>query len=371
MQVSRFLFLLAGALALAACSKPAPTEEPIRSVKLMTVQLEAMESGAEFAGDVRARVESRLGFRVGGKLVRRPAEVGQRVQAGAVLAQLDPQDFKLATEAVQAQLASVVTQRDLAAADVRRYRELKEQNFISGIELDRREATLKAAEAQVNQVRAQLTSQANQGSYTTLVADQAGTVIAVDAEPGQVVAAGAPVVRLAQDGPRDVVFAVPEDRVGRMRVGSAVDVVQWSSGTRLQGQIREVAAVADPVTRTFQVKVGLGPKDQPPLGSTVTVRPSALSAQGLPVIRVPTSALKRDPQGSAVWVFDPATSSVRSQLVEVQVADGNLAVVSKGLTPGVQVVTAGVHVLSPGQKVRAYRATGDVAASPQRAASGS
>lgn len=371
MRVSHLILLLAGSLALGACSKPAPTEEPVRAVKLLTVQIEAMQSGAEFAGEVRARAESRLGFRVAGKLVRRPVEVGQRVKAGAMLAQLDPQDFKLATDAVQAQLAAMVTQRDLAEADVRRYRELKEQNFISGIELDRREATLKAAEAQVNQLRAQLSSQANQGSYTNLTADVAGTVIAVDAEPGQVLGAGAPVVRLAQDGPRDVVFAVPEDRVGRMQLGSAVEVVQWASGTRLQGQIREVAALADPVTRTFQVKVGLGPKDQLPLGSTVTVRPSALSAQGMPVLRVPTSALKRDPQGSAVWVFDPATSSVRSQLVEVQVADGNLAVVSKGLAPGMQVVAAGVHVLSPGQKVSVYRAAGDAAGAPQRAASGS
>lgn len=347
---------------LVGCSKPSPAPEPVRSVKLFTVAVESMVSGAEFAGEVRARVESRPGFRVGGKVTRRQVDVGQRVRPGQALAQLDAQDFKLAADAMKAQLLVATTNRDLAAADVRRYRELKEQNFVSGIELDRKEATLKAAAAQVEQAQAQVQTMGNQATYASLLSDVAGTVVAVDVEPGQVVAAGAPIVRIAQDGPRDVVFAVPEDRVGLMVIGSRVDIRQWATESRFSGSVREVAALADPVTRTFQVKVALEAKQPPPLGSTVTVVPAALSTKGLPVIKIPTSALKQDGQSSAVWVFDPANMTIRSQTVQVVAADGNAAVIANGLQPGMQVVSAGVHVLTAGQKVSIYRAPAAVSA---------
>ena len=137
----------AAALLLVWCSKPGPTPEPVRSVKLLTVGVGALQSQTEYAGEVRARVESRLGFRVGGKIVQRQAELGQRVKAGQVLAQLDPQDYQLAAQAAQAQVSAAQIQRDLAAADVKRYTALKEQNFISGAELVRRQATLQAAQA--------------------------------------------------------------------------------------------------------------------------------------------------------------------------------------------------------------------------------
>ncbi len=369
MQIPKSALIAASVVVLMACSKPAPVEEPIRAVKLMTVQIDTMNSGAEFAGELRARVESRLAFRVGGKVTRRPAEIGQRVRPGQTLAQLDAQDFKLAAEAMRAQLQVTVTNRDLAAADVKRYRDLKEQNFVSGIELDRREATYKAAAAQVDQMQAQLSTLSNQSGYTTLVADVAGVVTAVEAEPGQVVAAGATVVRIAQDGPRDVVFSIPEDRVVLMKLGSPVEVRQWSDGSRLSGSIREVAALADPVTRTFQVKVALQGSEALPLGSTVTVLPQALSAKGQPVIKVPTSALKQDGKGSAVWVFDPASKTVRSQGVVVLAADGNEAVISQGLEPGMQIVSAGVHVLQAGQRVGVFRAAAAAAPVSVKAAS--
>jgi len=338
-----------------ACSKPPPAEAPVRSVKLMTVSLGAIGAGPEFAGEVRARVESRLGFRVAGKLIKRQAEVGQRVRAGQVIAQLDPQDYKLASDAMRAQLQVALTNRDLSEADFKRYKDLREQNFVSGAEIERREATLKSANAQVEQLRAQLAVQGNQSGYATLVADVAGTVTAVDAEPGQVVAAGATVVRIAQDGPRDVVFAVAEDRLADITLGSTVEVRRWSVGTRLTGKVREVAALADPVTRTYLVKAAVEGNEPPPLGSTVSVAPQALSAKGMPAIKLPTSALKQDGKGSAVWVFDPATMTVRSQPVQLVAADGNEVVVAAGLAPGMQVVVAGVHVLSPGQKVSVYQ----------------
>lgn len=350
--------LIAAALVLTACSKPAPSEEPIRAVKVVTVGLGTIQSGAEFSGEVRPRVESRLGFRVAGKLVRRPVELGQTVKAGQVLAQLDPQDYKLAADAARAQLASAATNRDLAAADFKRFKELRDQNFISGAELERRETTLKAAQAQFDQAQAQLNSQGNQAAYTTLVADVSGVVTAISAEPGQVVTAGTPVVQIAQDGPRDVVFAVPEDKVALIKAGSSVDVRVWASKTTVKGVVREVAASADPVTRTFTVKVGLDAKDALALGTTVSVVPQAFDRSGVQVVKLPTSALVQSGKSTAVWVLDTPSMTVKLQTITVATADGNEVVVAEGLQPGAQVVVAGVHVLSPGQKVSLYQQKG-------------
>ena len=357
---SRLLLVLATATVLAACSRPAPPEEPVRSVKLMTVGVGAMQSSLEYAGEVRARVESRLGFRVAGKIVQRQAELGQRVKAGQVLAQLDPKDYQLAADAARAQVASATTQRDLAAADLKRYQALKDQNFISGAELERREATLKAAQATLDQARAQLSSQGNQAAYTTLVADGSGVVTGIDAEPGQVVAAGAPVVRIAQDGARDAVFAVPEDLVGQLRVGQEVAVRPWGGAAegaaKLRATVRDIAASADPVTRTFTVKAALSGSPLPPLGATLTVYPSAFAPSGVQALRLPTSALWAQGQQTAVWVFDAASSTVRAQVIEVAQVDGNEVLVRAGLQAGAQVVATGVHVLAPGQKVSIYQA---------------
>lgn len=342
-------------LALAACTKAEPPQEPVRAVKVITVGVDNFQSTHEFAGEVRARVESRLGFRVAGKIIQRQAELGQRVKAGQVLAQLDPRDYQLAADAARAQLAAATTNRDLAAADFKRYATLKDQNFISGAELERRETAFKAAQAQLDQAKAQLASQGNQAGYTSLVADVSGVVTAIEAEVGQVVSAGSPVVRIAQEGPRDVVFSVPEDKVAAIKPGSEVSVRAWSDNTALAGKVREVAASADPVTRTYPVKVSLDATTPPPLGATVYVAPRALSLAGTPVIKLPTSALRKEGQGTAVWVLDKATMTLKSQPVQIAMADGNEAVVSSGLQPGMLVVSAGVHVLSPGQKVTIYQ----------------
>ncbi|WP_219218586.1 efflux RND transporter periplasmic adaptor subunit [Variovorax boronicumulans] len=357
------------AVAVAGCSKPPPVEEPLRSVKVQTVGTSAFDTVPEFSAEVRARIESQLGFRVAGKILRRQAELGQHVQAGQVLAQLDPQDYRLAADAARAQQAAAVTNRDLASADLKRYRELRAQNFISGAELERREATFKSSQAQLDQAQAQQASQGNQASYTTLVADVAGVVTAIDAQPGQVVSAGTPVVRIAQDGARDVVFAVPEDRAALIRPGSAVTVRGWAGGAELEGKVREVAASADAVTRTYSVKVAIDAATSPALGATVYARPKALSNAGAAVLKLPTSALRQEGSGSAVWVLDTATMTVRSQPVQVATADGNEAVIAAGIAPGMQVVVAGVHVLSPGQKVTVYQGkTPAPAAAPAPAA---
>ena len=346
--------LLAAAAFLGGCSKPPPAEEPVRAVKLLTVGESAYGSGYEYAADVRPRVEARLGFRVAGKITRRAVELGQRVQAGQLLAQVDATDYQLAADAARAQVSSATTQRDLAAADLKRFQGLRDQGFISAAEIERRTAQLKAAQATLDQSRAQLSSQGHQAGYTQLLADAPGVVTGIEAEVGQVVSAGTPVVRVAQDGPRDVVFAVPEDRVAGVRAGQVVDVRAWASDVRWTGTVREVAASADPVTRTFTVKVALA-GDAPPLGATVYVLPRQSGAQGVPVIKLPTSALRQAGQGSAVWVFDAASGTVQSQPVEVATADGNEVVITAGLKPGMQVVATGVHVLSPGQKVSVYK----------------
>ena len=348
------LLVVAGMLS--ACSKPAPSEEPVRAVKVITVGADAQHTSAEYSGEVRARVESRLGFRVAGKIIRRTVELGQRVRAGEVLAQLDPQDYKLSADAARAQLAAAATNRDLAAADFKRYKDLREQNFISSAELERRETTLKAAQAQFDQAQAQLSGQGNQVAYTTLVADGSGVVTAVDAEVGQVVTAGTPIVRIAQDGARDVVFAVPEDRVQAVRVGSAAQVLLWASQQTLHGTVREVAASADPVTRTYSVKLTMDGRDVLPLGATASVTAAALAPGSAPVIKLPTSALLRDGNTSAVWLLDPTTMTVKLQPIEIATADGNGVVISHGLVAGMQVVVAGVHVLQSGQKVTIFQA---------------
>lgn len=348
--------VLASGLLLGACSKPTPTEEPIRAVKLLTIGAENLQSGQEFSGDVRARVESRLGFRVAGKIVQRTVELGQHVHAGQVLARIDAQDYQLAAQAAQSQVQSARTNLDLAAAEYKRYKGLREQNFISAAELERREATLKAAQSQFDQAQAQGTAQGNQAAYTTLIADVAGVVTAVEAEVGQVVTAGTPVVRIAQDGVRDAVISVPENQIAAMKVGAPATVRVWGSADVREGTVREVAASADAVTRTFTVKVAL--KDNPPpLGATVTVQPrGAKVAEG--VIKLPTSALKEhgtSGKGSAVWVFDPASMTVKSQPVELGAPDGDSVIVKSGLQAGMQVVAAGVHVLNAGQKVTVYQ----------------
>jgi len=341
---------------LVACSKAEPPKEPLRSVKLITVAGSALDVEGEYSAEVRARVESRLGFRVGGKLVLRPAEQGQRVDAGQLLAQIDAQDYQLAAQAALAQVSAAQSQRDLAAAEFKRYEALKAQNFISGAELERRDTALKAADAALNQAKAQAQAQGNQAGYTRLTASHAAVVTGVEAEVGQVVSAGQPVVRLAHDGPRDAVFAVSEKMALALKLGQSMQATLVSTGQPLKGKVRELAASADPVTRTYAVKLALDASERLPLGATVNVLAAHLPGSQPAVIKLPTSALRQEGQGTVVWVLDEASMTVNTQAVEVGTVDGNEVVIQSGLKPGQKVVIAGVHVLSPGQKVTVFGA---------------
>ncbi|MEZ5702104.1 MAG: efflux RND transporter periplasmic adaptor subunit [Burkholderiaceae bacterium] len=357
--------LILTTVGLMACSRPEAPAEPVRAVKLTVVSRSATTAEQEMAGEVRARHEARLGFRVGGKLVERPVEMGQHVKVGQLLARLDGNDLALASSAAHAQVAAAQTQRDLAAADLKRFVDLKAKGFVSAADIERRQASLDAAEAALRQARAQSAVQGNQAGYARLVSDADGVVVSVDADVGQVVSAGTPVVRIARDGPRDVVFSVPETQVGQLKEGQAAKVRLWSAeeeGMRgfMDGTVREVAASADPVTRTYEVKVALADGAPVALGATAYVSFVPDSGQSKGVIKLPTSALMQAKAGekgqSAVWVFDSASGTVQPREVEVAGVDGYDVVIASGLKEGEEVVAAGVHVLSPGQKVVRFAA---------------
>jgi len=353
-------FALAGLAVLAACSKPAALPDPVRAVRTVTIAPQSASGSHEYAAEIRARTESRLAFRVGGKIARRAVDLGDAVKAGQVLAQLDPQDLQLGQESARAGLAAAQANLDLANADYKRYVELRNQGFIGAAELERRDTTLKSARAQFDQARAQAGVQGNQAAYASLVAGAAGVITGVDAEPGMVVSSGTTVLRLAHDGPRDVVFSVPEDQVGLIKALAAqpgrFKVRLWgAAATTLPATVREVAAAADPVTRTFLVKADIGNGPAPGtlrLGQTATVIVELPPVVG--VTKLPLTALKEEQGRTVVWLVDRASMTVKTQPVQVAGADGNDAVVSAGLAPGQVVVTAGVHVLNPGQKVKFY-----------------
>jgi multidrug efflux system membrane fusion protein len=343
---------------LAACSKEQVAPTPVRAVRTLVVSETGGVLEREFAAEVRARTESRLGFRVPGKVSRRLVELGQAVRTGQVLAQLDPQDLRLQQDAARAGLAAAEANATQANADLKRFTELKAQGFISAAELDRHVTAQKSADASLRQARAQAGVQSNQTSYAALVADASGVITSVDLEPGQVVNAGVPVLTLAQDGARDALFAVPEDlgQATRALVGKAgaIKVRRWGTSEWVPATIRELAAATDPVTRTYQVKADVG-KAGFELGQTasVTFNTPVRVTGG---VRVPLHALSEKDGQSVVWVLDGASMTVKPAPVITGDITGNVVLIAKGLTPGQEIVTAGAHTLSPGQKVRRYQA---------------
>ncbi|MCA1246618.1 efflux RND transporter periplasmic adaptor subunit [Massilia sp. MS-15] len=340
---------------LSGCGERAPQPQEVRPVRAIKLAAGGAAERVEFSGDVRPRYESRLGFRVGGKIIERKVEVGSVVRMGQVLVRLDPQDLRLAETEARASLRAAETERDLARADYQRHQQLRAQNFVSQAVLDAKRAALGAAQARVEAARAGLRGQSNQAGYASLASDTDGVVTAVDAEVGQVVAAGTPVVRVARTDEKEVVIGIPEDRVDALRQAGAVEVRLWARpGAALAGTIREVAPVADPATRTYAVKVALPPGADVRLGMSATVAIAAPAARP-DALRVPLSALVQDKGATSVWVVEGKDGGVRTvQLRPVQVAGqaGNDILLQGGVQAGQTVVTAGVHLLQPGQKVR-------------------
>lgn len=358
---------------LGACSKQAPAEAPVRAVRTLVLSETGGALEREFAAEIRARTESRLGFRVGGKVNRRLVELGQSVTAGQVLAQLDPQDLRLGQDAARAGLAAAEANAAQAASNLKRFTELKAQGFISAAELERHDTANRAAQASLQQARAQAGVQNNQTSYAALTADAAGVITSVDLEPGQVVGAGMPVLTLAHDGPRDAVFSVPEDMgpVVRAIVGKtgALKARRWGSSEWVPVTVRELAASTDPLTRTYLAKADVG-RAGFDLGQTATVvlHAPVRVAGG---VRVPLHALAERGGQSVLWVLDGQAMTVKPVPVTTGDITGNVVLVSKGIHPGQEIVTAGVHVLTPGQKVRRYQAVQPGVPGPSAPASGS
>lgn len=344
------ILALSGAVFLSACSKPAEKAEDIRPVRVVRLAADNVEAVAEFSGDVRARVESRLGFRVGGKIVTRKVDAGMLVKRGQVLMQLDPQDLQLAQAQANAGLKAAEGNRDLARAELRRYHELREKNFVSQAVLDGKETAFKAAQASYEQALAGYRNQSNQAGYASLISDVDGVVTSVDAEVGQVVAAGSPVVRVAQAGEKEIVIGIPEDKVEIMRRISDVRVRTWAKpNDSFPGKLRELSPVADTATRTYTAKIAIpNASDDIKLGMTAYVAFAAKTKD--PMIRLPLTALFHDKSTTSVWVVE--NGAVKLAPIQIAGTAGNDILVASGIAPGETIVTAGVNLLKPGQKVK-------------------
>jgi membrane fusion protein, multidrug efflux system len=337
---------------LTACSKATETKvEPVRPVRVQTIGEVAGSRGAEFAGELRPRHEVRLSFRVGGKIVERLVETGSVVRAGQPVARLDPADLALAAASTKAQVASAQSDRNLAEADFKRYRELRERNFISQAEFDRRASTLEAAEARLAATQAVFTQTANQAAYAVLVADGAGVITAIEAEAGQVVAAGQTVARLARRGEIEAAFAVPEAQ--RELVENAAGfLVNLSAlpGKSWQAKLRELSPAADPVTRTYAARVTLKEAgDDVELGMSARI---AVRANGTATrIEVPVAALVSRSDQPQVFLVDK-DGTVRPQAVKTAGIVDERVSIADGLKAGDVVVAAGAALLRAGQRVR-------------------
>jgi len=332
--------IIVSALALSACSKEAP---PVATVERPALTYVVGESGADsanvYSGEIRARHETVLGFRIGGKLVERLVDAGAFVKKGQVLARLDAADTGLQESAAAAQYR-------LAEDDLKRHRELRAQGFISQSVLDAKETALKAAAAQAGLAR-------NQAAYTTLVSDRAGVVSATLAEVGQVVGAGQPVVRVAQDGEREVAVAIPESRFSSLKVGMPVEVDVSAGGAEtkhLTGRLRELSPSADPASRTYPARVVLNKGGESvALGMTARVR-FGMGEKRSGFI-VPLSAIFQQGDKSAVWIVAQDRSvSLRPIAVTAYRDDG--AWIASGIAAGERIVSAGVHKLTAGDKIK-------------------
>ncbi|MBS3895894.1 efflux RND transporter periplasmic adaptor subunit [Silanimonas sp.] len=343
--------LLVPALLLAGCGQGEPVQEPPRPV--LVQQPQPAEAAVQaFAGDVRARHETLLAFRVGGKLAQREVEVGQRVRAGQVLARLDGADLRLAREAAEARLAAAEAEARLAAAEFERVGVLFERQLVSRSLFDARRSAREAADAQVGQARAQLRVAANQAAYGDLRAPADGVVAERFAEAGQVLAAGQPVFVVAEDGDREVAIALPESELARFTIGQPVQVELWAaSERRLPGRFREIAPAADPATRTFAARVAI----ETPVGVAVELGQSArvYAVRSTAVaLSVPLSALTEVEGRPALWVLNADRRSARRQEVEIGPYGPTSVPVLAGLAADDWVVVAGVHLLREGQPLR-------------------
>ena len=350
MRFGTVALVLTAAMQLAGCSSHAAAPEAPRYALIAHPQAADAIHAEVYSGDVHARFESQLGFRVAGKIKSRLVDVGNHVNAGQALAELDPLDLRLQVASAQATLSSAQAARDLAQAEYDRYHAMLDKHFISQTQFDTQQNSLKAAQAQVSQAQAALAVARNQSEYTTLRADHAGVITQITGEAGQVVTAGQTIAMLARDGDVEVEIAVPENRVADYHAGSPAALEAWADGKRVSGHVREIAPEADRTTRTYRVRVSLDDAAaSPKLGQTMRVYfvDATAAAQTL----VPLTALYETAGKPAVWIVDARTHQVHLAPVDVAAYREQGVMLTAGVEPKQWIVTAGVHKLRDGDAI--------------------
>ena len=337
------------ALLLTACGHEEPVQATVRPA--MVVQPEPSAQALDsYPGEVRARYEPDLAFRIGGKVSRRLVDEGQRVKANQALAELDPEDVRLQLDAARAQVAAAAANINLVRAERDRYKTQRERQMVSRSQYDNAENLYRSGEARLKQIKAEFDVASNQASYAVLRAPQDGVVAKRAVEVGQVVGAGQTVFTLATDGEREVLISLPEQHFGRFKVGQPVTVELWTQqGQRFAGTIRELSPAADPKSRTFAARITFTAGKVPAeLGQSARVFIQSADAVAL---TVPLSALTAENGATYVWVVG-ADNKLKKAPVRVGAFGEKTVPVLEGLNPDDWVVAAGVHVLLEGQQVR-------------------
>ncbi|MBI3901863.1 MAG: efflux RND transporter periplasmic adaptor subunit [Nitrosomonadales bacterium] len=342
-------FLLCLAL-LASCEKPPAPPEPLRPVKTMQVVMEPNEASFSLPGEVRARYETPLAFRVGGKITECKVNLGDIVHRGQILAKLEPADYQLATQSGAAGVAEARSALTLAEADLIRYRSLREKGFVSAAMLDQKQAAADAARARVEALQSAHAEQNRQLDYTTLPAESDGVVTGYDCNVGQVVNVGQPILKLAQAGEKEILINLPEAELQHARSAANFSVsLNALPGKLYQGTLRELSAAADPATRTYAARLAVKNADASmQLGMSATVD---LHPVGNQVMRLPLSAVVSRDSKPSVWKVDN-TGVVHGVAIAIAGIEGNAVRIASGLNSGDVVVTAGVNLLRDGEKVK-------------------
>lgn len=346
------LAMLGATVAVGGCQREEQqTPPPVRMVRTLTVEPPRQVADISFTGHIEAQDQVSLSFRIGGRLAERTVGIGATVAEGEVVARLDPENELNDLRSARAALVAAQSVLRKAENQYERQSHLLERGITSRADFEAAEQGRIAARAQLDAAQARVRSAEDIVAFTTLKADAPGVVTRVGAEPGEVVPAGRMVVQLARREGRDAVFELPAEVIRALPNDATVHVaLAGDAGVTARGHVREVAPQADPVTRTFRVRVGLAePTESFRLGTTVTgsVRGSEISG-----IAIPASALTRRGQDSGVWVVDPTALTVSLRKLEVLSSDPATALVGKGLALGDVIVTAGANLLKEGQRVR-------------------
>ena len=338
---------------LVGCSGQPDSNEAARPVLVLHPGGGAQAALSAYAGEIRAREESTLSFRVGGNLVRRDVDAGTHVKQGQVLAVLDAGDLSLQAQSAQAQFAAAQADLVRARGDRDRYAKLVNDKLVSQSSFDAQNAAYKAAEGQARAARAQLDVARNQAAYSQLRAPRDGVIATRQAEAGQVVAAGQAIFTLAADAGREVAISLPEGRIRDFVVGQPVMVELWNApGERLPGRIREISPAADAQTRTYAARVELVGEAAKAVELGQSARVYAQDTGAAAALSLPLSAIQRGANGTtAVWVVDPQSGHAKSQPVQLGRYGETDVPVLNGLKATDWVVGAGGHLLREGQPV--------------------